>query len=171
MKTFDIFTDGSTTNNCRLSKKARGGVGVYCPKKKIKRGEPFYIFPITNQRCEIYATIRAIEIFMKKKKTDEKVKIRILTDSKYLINSMTKWIKMWKLRGWKKANGTEPTNMDLIYWLDALTQQHKDQIEITYKHVKAHKKEPNKNSPDYYFWKGNDTADKLATKGRKIGCN
>ena len=34
----DIFTDGSTINNCRLSKKARGGVGVHFPSDVIVGG-------------------------------------------------------------------------------------------------------------------------------------
>lgn len=168
----DIFTDGSTTNNCRLSKKARGGVGVYFPSGNYTDiAEPFYIFPITNQRCELYACIRAVqEIIMKIKK--KKVKVQIITDSQYVIKSMTKWIHMWIKRGWKKANGVEPLNMDLIYWLYNLTEQHKDKFEITYKHIKAHREEPqNRKSNEYYLWKGNDNADRLSKKGRKINCS
>ena len=113
MKIINIFTDGSTTNNCRLSKKARGGVGIYSPKKKIKVGEPFYIFPITNQRCEFYACIRAVQIIVTKIK--RKTTIRIITDSQHVIDTMTKWVHTWIKRGWKKANGNEPLNMDLVY--------------------------------------------------------
>tara|TARA_B100000674_G_scaffold119744_1_gene91086 strand:+ start:1545 stop:2054 length:510 start_codon:yes stop_codon:yes gene_type:complete len=169
MKTIDIFTDGSTINNCRLSKKARGGIGIHSTQKKMSIAEPFYIYPITNQRCELYACIRAVQLVMEKAKS--KVRIRILTDSKYVINSMTKWIKMWKLRGWKKANKQEPLNMDLIYWLDSLITQYKDKLEITFKHVKAHKEAPSKKSPDYYYWKGNFIADKLSKKGRRSSCD
>ena len=167
----DIFTDGSTTNNCRLSKKARGGIGIYFGiKNKMNISEPFYIFPITNQRCEFYACIRAIQSFISNKKNNKKEKIRIITDSKHVIDTMTNWVHKWKLRGWKKADGKEPMNMDLVYWLDALTIQNRDILEITYKHVKAHKNEPVKGTEKHYYWNGNFIADKLANKGRQIGC-
>ena len=168
----DIFTDGSTTSNCRKSKKARGGVGVHFPSGNYKDvSEPFYIFPITNQRCELFACIRAIQEIVKKLKK-KKIKVQILTDSMYLINSMTKWVHMWIKRGWKKANGAEPLNMDLIYWLYRLTEQHKDKLEIVYTHVKAHQNEPkNKKSKDYYLWDGNNKADILSKNGRKINCS
>ena len=94
----DIFTDGSTTNNCRLSKKARGGIGIYFGiKNKMNISEPFYIFPITNQRCEFYACIRAIQLFISNKKNNKKEKIRIITDSKHVIDTMTNWAHKWKL--------------------------------------------------------------------------
>ena len=166
----DIFTDGSTTDNCRLSKKSRGGVGVFF-KKKDKRNiaEPFFIYPITNQRCEFYAVIRAIQIIASEK-IKGKIKIRIITDAKYVIDTMTNWVHKWKVRGWKKSNGDEPINMDLIYWLDALTTFHQDKITVTYEHVLAHKNEPKKSTREHYKWLGNAMADRLAAKGRTLGC-
>ena len=232
----DIFTDGSAINNSRLSKKSKGGIGIYYHYNKHDYfiSEPFYIFPITNQRCELFACIRAIQCiidslsynlpksykkifkyiqfggnsrynfkkilindindieyfsnlsdhhFIKYFKYNskslsknyknsyrdkKKITIRILTDSQHLICIMEDWIDLWKKRGWKKADGEEPINMDLVYWLYKLREEYKDVLNITFKHVKSHIDEPNdKSSELYYYWKGNHIADKLAKMGVK----
>ena len=163
----DIFTDGSTTNNSRKSLKSRGGVGVFIPKyQKLNIKEPFYLYPITNQRCEFYACIRAIQTIINKKRKN-KVKLRILTDSQHVIDTMTKWVSGWEKKGWKKYDGKVPKNLDLIYFLHNLTKQYESEIDIIYKHVKAHKKAPDKQSEEYYYWHGNDMADKFANEGRE----
>lgn len=45
--------------------------------------------------------------------------LRILCDSQYVINSLTKWLPGWKRRGWKKADGKPVLNQDLLKQLDA----------------------------------------------------
>ncbi|GAA3704176.1 ribonuclease HI family protein [Zhihengliuella alba] len=45
--------------------------------------------------------------------------LHILCDSQYVINSVTKWMKGWKRRGWKKADGKPVLNVDLLKQLDA----------------------------------------------------
>jgi len=163
----DIFTDGSTINNSRKSLKSRGGVGIYIPKyPKLSVKEPYYLYPITNQRCEFYACIRALQIIISKKRKN-KVKIKIITDSQHVIDTMTKWVENWKKRGWKKYDGKLPKNLDLIYFLYNLTKQHEKEIEVSYQHIKAHRNEPEKDSAEYYLWHGNFMADKYANNGRK----
>tara|TARA_B100000780_G_C21126269_1_gene457094 strand:- start:1288 stop:1794 length:507 start_codon:yes stop_codon:yes gene_type:complete len=163
----DIFTDGSTTNNSRTSFESMGGIGVYIPKyPKLNIKEPFYLFPITNQRCEFYACISALKIIIVKKRK-KKIKIRIITDSKHVIDTMTKWVDGWIKKGWKKSDGKTPTNLDLIYCLYNLTKQYQNEIEITYKHVKAHRKEPDESTDEYYMWYGNYMADEFANMGRE----
>lgn len=174
MKIIKVFTDGSTFNNQRLnSPYTFGGVGVFFGlKDKRNISEAFYLFPITNNRCEIYAVILAIQSAMKDKITrgDKcKDKMIIHTDSMYVINSITKWINKWKLNGWKTSNGKDVKNKDLLYSLDKQMNLYKKLLDIEFKHVKAHKTAPkNKKSNEYELWFGNMMADKLAIQGSKL---
>ncbi|WP_418907345.1 RNase H family protein [Glutamicibacter endophyticus] len=45
--------------------------------------------------------------------------LRILCDSQYAINCITKWMPGWKKRGWKKADGKPVLNQDILRELDA----------------------------------------------------
>jgi len=45
--------------------------------------------------------------------------LRILCDSQYVINSVTKWMPGWKRKGWRKADGKPVLNVDLLKDLDA----------------------------------------------------
>jgi ribonuclease HI len=45
--------------------------------------------------------------------------LRILCDSQYVINCVTKWMPGWKRRGWKKADGKPVLNVDLLTRIDA----------------------------------------------------
>lgn len=64
--------------------------------------------------------------------------IRILCDSQYVINSLTKWLPGWKRKGWKKADGKPVLNQDLLMRLDKAM----DQREITFEWVKGHSGHP-----------------------------
>lgn len=45
--------------------------------------------------------------------------LRILCDSQYVINCLTSWMPGWKLRGWRKADGSPVLNVDLLRQIDA----------------------------------------------------
>jgi ribonuclease HI len=45
--------------------------------------------------------------------------LRVLCDSQYVINSITKWMPGWKKKGWKKKDGKPVLNVDLMRSLDA----------------------------------------------------
>ncbi|WP_426515304.1 RNase H family protein [Diaminobutyricibacter sp. McL0618] len=47
--------------------------------------------------------------------------LRILCDSQYVINAVTKWIPGWKARGWRKADGKPVLNRELLERLDRAT--------------------------------------------------
>lgn len=105
-----VFTDGSVLNNSK-SALATGGVGIFFKKyDKRNLSEPFTFSPITNNRAELYAIIRAITIFLqsidykKDKYKGIKHKLIIYSDSEYSINSVSKWIYKWKQAGWKTSN-------------------------------------------------------------------
>ena len=100
----------------------------------------------TNNRMELLAPIKAL------KKIKKEANITIFTDSTYLKNGITEWIKKWETNGWKNANKKPIKNKDLWQELNKLTQK-KD---ITWKWIKAHAGNPL-----------NELADQLATKAIK----
>ena len=165
--TINVYTDGSTLNNCRRSYNSFGGIGVFFDKNDERNiSEPFFIHPVTNNRCELYACIRAIQQIINFNKYMKKINVNIYTDSEYVINSLTTWIIMWKKRGWKTAEGKTPKNLDLIYWFDKILFMNKNLV-INFIHVKAHRNKPN-NETNKVHWNGNKYADKLAKKGMII---
>ncbi|MFF1634898.1 RNase H family protein [Leifsonia sp. NPDC058248] len=48
--------------------------------------------------------------------------LRILCDSQYVINAVTKWMPGWKRKGWRKADGAPVLNRELLERLDRATQ-------------------------------------------------
>lgn len=55
------------------------------------------------------------------------VKVKVITDSKYVVEGMSSWVNGWKARGWKKADGKVPENLEL--W------QELDQVNSSFFHV------------------------------------
>ena len=82
----------------------------------------------TNNRMELLAAIMAL------KKIKKKSDITIFTDSKYVKDGITDWIKKWKLNSWKSSNKKPVKNKDLWIKLDNSCQKHK----VHWKWVKAH---------------------------------
>ena len=68
----------------------------------------------TNNRGELTAVL---ELLRATAHTGEDLLIQ--ADSQYVINSLTKWMKGWKRRGWRKADGKLVLNDDLMKALDA----------------------------------------------------
>jgi ribonuclease HI len=112
------FTDGACSGN-----PGPGGWGAILTfngeERELSGGEA----ETTNNRMELMAAISALEALKRPSA------IRIVTDSKYVLDGLTKWIKGWKARGWKTADGKPVKNQDLWLRLDAATQAHKVQWE------------------------------------------
>lgn len=83
----------------------------------------------TNNRGELSAVL---ELLHATAGVDEP--LRILCDSKYVIDSITKWMPGWKRRGWRKADGGAVLNRDLMEALDAAMQGR----DVTFEWVKGH---------------------------------
>jgi len=60
--------------------------------------------------------------------------LQILCDSKYVIDSITKWMPGWKRRGWRKADGAPVLNRDLMEALDEAMQGR----DVAFSWVKGH---------------------------------
>ncbi|WP_194421274.1 ribonuclease H family protein [Microbacterium abyssi] len=71
----------------------------------------------TNNQGELQAVL---ELLRATAGTDES--LIIMCDSKYVIDSITKWMPGWKRRGWRKADGGPVLNRDLMESLDEAMQ-------------------------------------------------
>lgn len=68
----------------------------------------------------------------------------ILCDSKYVIDSLTKWLPGWKRSGWKKRDGKPVQNLELMQRLDrALAGR-----EVRFQWVKGHNGHPENEAAD-----------------------
>ncbi len=108
-----IHTDGACSGN-----PGPGGYGAILQwgehMREIKGGEPH----TTNNRMELTAAIVALETL--KRRCD----VALYTDSQYLRDGITKWIKAWKRNGWKTADRKPVKNVDLWQRLDAALAHH-----------------------------------------------
>ena len=82
--------------------------------KELKGGEPH----TTNNRMELNAAIAALEALKRPCVVD------LHTDSQYLRDGITKWIKTWKRNGWRTSEKKPVKNADLWQKLDALCSRH-----------------------------------------------
>lgn len=140
--TVEIYTDGACAGN-----PGPGGYGVILKFQNITR-ELFGGFSrTTNNRMELMAAIKGLEAL----KTP--CRVFLYSDSRYLIDSITKgWVEKWKKNGWRR-NGKEPAkNADLWEKLLSLSTPH----EITWVWVKGH-------AADQY----NNRCDQLANEALK----
>ncbi|RJT86937.1 ribonuclease HI, partial [Cryobacterium melibiosiphilum] len=67
----------------------------------------------TNNQGELKAVL---ELFRATAHLDDD--LLILCDSQYVINSVTKWMKGWKAKGWRKGDGKPVMNLDLLKEID-----------------------------------------------------
>jgi ribonuclease HI len=179
-----VFTDGSVLNNGK--KNARGGIGVFFKKEDTRNcSEPFFLQPITNNRAELYAVIRAVQNYAQnsywnpatqgfsktRKFYDKRINkvvstnsiLTVYTDSEFVINVIQKWIYKWKINHWKTVEGKPIKNQDLIICLYELIEYYKNRFIVQLIHTKAHRDSPkNKESTDYKLWYGNFMADRLS---------
>ena len=92
----------------------------------------------TNNQMELMAAIKALVFFSKKQK------IRIYTDSNYVKEGITDWIKVWEKNNWKTTNKKKVKNVELWIKLNTLSNFH----DIEWKWVKAHSGDPMNNMVD-----------------------
>lgn len=161
-KYIEVFTDGASKNNNSKKKVRVGGIGIF-----FNVGDPLNVAErldgkVTNQIAELKACQRAIHIIIQNY-NNITPKIKVYTDSMYLINCITTWSHTWSKNGWTKKDKKPVENLELIKDIYEQTNKYK----IIFIHVNSHMNEPtNKNSHEYFKWFGNHNADKLAN----IGC-
>jgi ribonuclease HI len=109
----EIFTDGACSGN-----PGPGGWGALLRWGAREREYSGYEPHTTNNRMELMAAIAALEALKRP------VKVRLHTDSKYLRDGITAWIKRWKANGWKTADKKPVKNQDLWLRLDEALARH-----------------------------------------------
>lgn len=170
------FTDGSTVNNGKVT--ARGGFATFyqTENKQLQAilrptGEPFFCYPITNNRCEMMGIIEAIRTIAKAVDFEKQYDVVILTDSEYISNIFNKWLPAWKVRGYRKADGKDIENRDFVVWIEKLMQLYAPVLKIEIRHINASHDwtEPSdKHSVDWLLWNGNNQTDNLAKRATTI---
>ncbi|HEY0249114.1 MAG TPA: ribonuclease HI family protein [Gryllotalpicola sp.] len=86
----------------------------------------------TNNQGELMAVIDLLEQTAAAGLAGEPLKV--LCDSQYVINTVTKWMPGWKRKGWRKADGAPVLNLEFVQRLDALVAGR----EVAFEWVKGH---------------------------------
>jgi len=165
-----LFTDGSTLNNQGAKKGCSyggyGGYVLFSNGNEQVFSEPLEGDKITNQVAELMALKHGLELVLPIIAKTKDL-IYVYTDSMYVINIYTNWIKKWISDEWKKQDGTPVENQELIQEIYELINT--SNAKIFYKHVKAHQSAPDDvDSAEYKIWYGNAKADELAVYSATI---
>lgn len=137
LKKVDIFTDGACKGN-----PGPGGWGVILRmgqhEKELSGSDP----QTTNNRMEMTAVIKGLNALI------EACEVTLYTDSKYVIDGITKWVSGWKRNGWVNASKQPVRNADLWHELIDAAHRHK----VNWQWVRGHAGHPE-----------NERADRLAS--------
>ena len=119
----EVFTDGACRGN-----PGAGGWGVLLRfndhEKRLCGGER----ETTNNRMELMAVIQALESLK------NNCKVKVTSDSQYVLKGINEWMENWKKRGWKTAAKKPVKNVDLWQRLDKARESH----DIEWHWVKGH---------------------------------
>ena len=129
----EIFTDGACKGN-----PGPGGWGAVlrfgAREKDISGGEA----QTTNNRMEMMAAVEALNALTKP------CRVTLHTDSKYVMDGITKWVFGWQKNGWKTADRKPVKNAEL--WQDLLKATARHQV--TWQWVKGHAGHPENERAD-----------------------
>ena len=111
----------------------------------------------TNNKMELSGPIKGLQeikdLLPSIGKDSLLVKVKVMTDSKYVVDGMKSWVKGWKARGWKKADNKTPENLELWQKLDQVRDSFFD---IDWVWVKGHGGHPQN---EYCDQKANEAMD------------
>lgn len=134
--TFALYSDGGCRGN--------PGPGAFAylvqehdGKVVIQGGE--FESHSTNNKMELSGPIHGLkelqEILPGIGKDALLTKVKVMTDSKYVVDGMKSWVSGWKSRGWKKADNKAPENLELWQELDSVAQKF---LQVEWVWVKGH---------------------------------
>ena len=140
-----IWTDGA----CRGNPGPGGWAAIVVP---AGRGAPVELSGgaphTTNNRMEYTAALEGL------RSLPDGSHACVVTDSRLMLDSMTKWIVGWKRRGWRTATGDPVKNQDLVLALEAEIARHD--------HIRWHWVRGHETGPAHAHKALNDRADRLA---------
>lgn len=141
------YTDGSCRRNGRSD--AAAGVGVYFGQNDSRNvSEPLSGGPQTNQRAELTAIKRALEVT----RSDDRPLV-VHSDSKYSMQCVNEWLPKWRENSYRTSSGGPVKNLDLILPVDWMMQERgPGGVEFFY-------------VPGHSGHQGNEMADRLAQNG------
>ena len=139
MKTVNIYTDGACRGN-----PGPGGWGVLIQYQDNEKEYFGGNQNTTNNQMELQAAIEGLKLLK------EVCIVNLTTDSKYVMQGITSWIKKWKINKWKNSNKKDVKNKELWIELDKLCMKH----DVRWNWVKGHT-----------WHEQNEIADILANKG------
>tara|TARA_B100000579_G_scaffold338294_1_gene289461 strand:- start:1382 stop:1855 length:474 start_codon:yes stop_codon:yes gene_type:complete len=148
-----IYTDGSCSGN-----PGPGGwaaVIIFNNDEFIITG---YESNTTNNRMEIVAAIQGL------KEIKFSYKINLYTDSNYLKNGITTWIKSWKKNNWINSNKKPVANQDLWKELDNINKN----LKINWEWVKAHENNFYNNLADKHAFSAMKSQKEIKLKNGQI---
>jgi ribonuclease HI len=132
---FAAFADGSSLRNPG----GPGGTGYIVFDREIsglrfgsERYERDGEYAVTNNRMELRAVLEAL------RGLPDGSTVEVTSDSRYVVDALSKWIHGWKKRGWKTAEGSPVLNRDLIEAIDARNRA----LKVTYAWVRGHNGHP-----------------------------
>jgi ribonuclease HI len=116
----------------------------------------------TNNRMELMGPLQGLahlrDILPEQGKDPRLTRIKVVTDSKYVVEGMKSWVQGWKARGWKKADGKAPENLELWQKLDEVRNSY---LAIEWEWVRGHAGHPQN---EYCDRKANEMMDENSTK-------
>ncbi|HEV2558983.1 MAG TPA: ribonuclease HI [Microvirga sp.] len=118
-----IYTDGACSGN-----PGPGGWGAILihngTEKELSGGEAL----TTNNRMEMTAAIEGLNALKRP------CAVNLFTDSQYVMQGITAWMKNWKRRGWRTADNKPVKNVELWQALDEACARH----DVKWHWVKGH---------------------------------
>ena len=141
----EIFTDGACSCN-----PGPGGWGAIMRTKGIEKELSGGEKDTTNNRMEMMAVIAALEALQRG------CRVKITTDSQYVMKGMLEWLPGWKKRNWQTAAKKPVKNIDLWKRLEKAAETH----QLEWEWVRGHQGHVE-----------NERADQLAVAARDIAVN
>lgn len=125
---FEIYTDGACSGN-----PGPGGYGIVIIQDEIIQEMGGYEKNTTNNRMELTAVIKALNVIYEKYGSS---KIKLISDSTYVVNAIQKrWLNSWASRNYCKADGSPIPNADL--WR-AFSDIYKKHNAVKFEWVRGH---------------------------------
>lgn len=128
-----IYTDGGTrskVSNGKISKNSKSAFACTLTYHNTKKIIVYSGYGITNNEAEL----RAIYTALKSIKT-KNIPVELYSDSQYSIDCITKWSYGWEKNNWKKKDGSEISNIELIKNILNLSKEFSF---LEFKKVKGH---------------------------------
>lgn len=130
---YHLYTDGACQPNPGFGGWAFIAFSeTHSKKRHIRSG---YQKDTTNNRMELTAVLEGLKYI---KTIDDRSKVFLYSDSKYLLNGLEAWMHNWVQNDWRKKNNHTISNDDIWRQLYSISQE----MTISYKHIKGHSGHP-----------------------------